>query len=371
MTAPVGVMIPALQASAKTWVFRYDVVNAAGAVLRTANVMSCSVENNDLAEIKRTCKIVMAPSPLGDNASLVFNQLSERLQPYARLLKADGTYWEWPMGTFYLSSSSTRRVAPAGDRGIPFDGYDGLVVLKEDRVLDRYVVAAGTNYVTAIGTVLTSAGFVTLTGVVATAKTLPAAMEWEPGTSKGVIINDLLAAINYSSLSMSPSGLPTAAPYVDPDTATPVWDYTIDSNSVVVPGIDVALDLFDVPNVFVGIVSQPDRAPLRSVYTNSAGSSTTSTLNRGRSIVRVLTDEVKDAVDQATLDALVIRFAKESAQQFETADFNTGMMPFHDTGDVSRLDYGNGLLKFRETQWSLDLKAGATMKHSMRRTVLS
>lgn len=357
----------------RTWDFRFDILNAGGAVTRVAtNILSCSVENNDLADIKRTCKIEMAitdPTIQGMGLAPVVNQLSERLRPWALLKMDDGTWFEFPMGTFYLVSGSQRRASAAGQRSIPFDGYDGLIVLRDDKTTDRIVYPATTNYVNAAKVLLVSAGFpahtITLSG-----KQMPSDMEWEPGTPKLEIINALLSAINYVPLAMDPMGVPTSHPYTDPQSTTALWDYTINADSVVMPGIETSLDLFNQPNTWVGFVSQPDRPVLRSVYVNDDPASSTSTVNRGRTITQVLTEEVKDAVDQATLDDLVIRFAKESSQQFEEAQWSTGLMPFHETGDVVTLNYGLGQFKFRETQWSMELRAGAEMKHSARRTVV-
>jgi hypothetical protein len=363
VSIPSAAVAAQLVGGSRYWRFRYEALNNSNVFIRTLNVVQCSVANNALADkAKRTCKVRIHPST-------TFDQLDERFRAYADLRMPDGTFTTFTLGTFLLSTGSNRTAALAGDRDVDYEGYDLLQVLVEDKVLDRYVVAAGTVYTTAIGTVLTSAGFTT-SQISGSAATLPSAMEWPPGTPKLTIVNDMLTAINFTTLSMTATGDPTAQPYVEPASAQVVWNYVVGPQSVVTPGIDRRLDLFDVPNVWLGVVSQPDRAPLVSTDTNNVPGSPTSVAARGRSIVRVL-DDVGDAADQATLDALVVRRANESSVIYEEADFTTGLMPFHETGEVFLLDDGSGTgpSPFREQTWEMDLRAGGLMKHTMRRTV--
>lgn len=359
----------ALLASTRTWSFRYDVVAPDGSVRGQADVESASVANNDLADkAKRTGQFVISP-----RASI--NYFTDRLRPYALLRMPDGGWAEWPLGTFHLTTRGTRR-AVTGQGSVPVEAYDSLLVLDEDAVLDRYVVTAGTNYRTAVVSLLNGAGFPT-TQIATTDKTLPAAKEWPPGTSKLEIVNTLLAGIDYKPLVMDALGVPTAGPYVDPLTAAVSWTYAVDRSSVIVPGVDVALDLWNVPNAWIATVSEPDRPVLTSVLVNSDPASILSTVSRGRTIVARVEpdagvaneDGTTEAVDQATLDAKVARVAAEASQQYQTADFATGLMPFHGSGDVCLIDYGDGPLRFREHEWSMELKAGGLMTHKFRRVV--
>lgn len=359
-----GEVVTALRAPSRTWGFRYERVAATGAVIGSVDVSDAKIKHAALADkIKRTFDGSLSPDAN-------FDYLSDRLRAYVRLLMPDGQWNEWAMGTFLLTTAQTSRRATAPRQSQPVSGFDLLQVLEEDSVIDRYVVPAGTNYVTAIGTVLTSAGFATNT-VAATSLVTPAAVEWEPGTSKLQIVNALLAAINYETLSMDPFGNPTAGPYETPDVANVLWAYALDSASLVRQGTSTVLDLFNVPNVFVGFVSQPDRPTLRSVITNSDPTSPLSTVRRGRSIVKVLdAQQTQDVADQATLDAKVARARDEATQQYESIEFSTGIMPMHDDSDVVTFDYGAGVNRYREVGWELELRAGGAMKHTARRVVL-
>lgn len=367
MPTPTGPTAVELVAATRSWSFSYKAVSSDGLTeLRDLTVELCTVDNNDLADVaKRTCSVTLA-------ASSPFDQLAELFRPYVTLRFASGGVATWCLGTFLLSSSTTRALAQAGSSSLPFVGYDRLLVLDEDKITDRFVCAAGATVTTQVGTVIDGAGLPS-TGVVASALTLPAAMEWEPGTPKLKIVNDLLSAIGYRSLYADELGVPRAEPYVDPASAPVVWAYAADATSVILPDVDVTLDLFNVPNRWVAFVSEPDRPPLTSTYTNTNPASPTSTVSRARTIVEVVqlqqaTGEAPP-VDQTTLDAKVLQLAQTASQVYTDAEFTTGMMPFHGSGEVFTLDVGDGPQRYREHTWSIDLRPGGTMKHRFRRVV--
>ena len=200
-------------------------------------------------------------------------------------------------------------------------------------------------------------------------KTLPTAMEWEPGTSKLSIINDLLGAVNYTSATYNEDGIFVARPYVSPADRTPEFTYATDASSVIVGDVSQTVDLFAVPNKWVVVVSDPDRPALIGSYTNSSPNSPTSTVSRGRTIVDYRTEQ--SAPDQLTLDAQASRLAFEASQIYEAVEFETALMPIHETADVYYVDI-EGLVidnKYSEQSWSMELKSGATMSHKIRRIV--
>ncbi len=248
------------------------------------------------------------------------------------------------------------------------EAYDQLVVLRDHRVTSRYVVPAGTNYITAVSQVLTEAG-ISNQDLLPTSLTLPAAREWEPGTSRLQIVNDLLLAINYQSLYFDAQGRAVARPYRDPSELPPEYTYRDDDESVILPGVEEELDLFDVPNQWILYVSEPDRPALYSVYTNDNPASPTSTVNRGRVITAE--PEQVDAANKATLDALAQRKAQEASQVYQSVEFETAIMPMHGDMDVIELEYTRLGLKarYREHQWEMDLRPGGRMKHVVRRVV--
>lgn len=351
----------ALTASSRVWQFRYDRLDATNVYIGPLDMTGSSIAHAALADkIKR-----MFTGGLSPDAT--FNYSSDRMRVYVQLRMADGFWQEWPLGTFLLSTSATARSVSLPRGVVPVTGYDLLQVLVEDSFDDRWTIIAGSSIDTAVNTVLTSAGF---SFTPTSGKFLPATMEWPPGTPKLTIVNALLSAINYTTLSMDANGSPYAVPYLTPSDATVLWSYSLDTASLVRPGTTTTLDLFSVPNVIVGYVSQPDRPVLRSVAVNADPTSPLSTVRRARRIVRVLDQqEIGEVVDQATLDAKVSQVLAGSAQQYETIEFSTGIMPQHNDADVITLNYGAGANRYRETGWRIELKAGGVMTHSARRAV--
>lgn len=353
----------ALTSSARTWDFRYDVIDPDGYVKGEAYIIQASIDNNDLADkSKRTGQFRI-------HKDTDINFLQDRVKAYAIL---NGEH-EWPCGVFHLDVGARQWNNKAVDH-VTGTGYDGLIVMSEDKVLDRYVAPSGALYHTLIEQLVRDTGFKHVS-VQYTSTTLPAAKEWEPGTSKLTIINNLLSAINYRSLYIDANGIPRSEPYLTPESAPVVWEYKIDRESVLLPGVNVTLDLFDVPNAWVAVISEPDRPALVSRYVNNDPNSILSTVYRGRTVVSVLGNMFDneeggiEAATQAILDAKVQAMAEQASQQYIIAEFSTALMPFHDTGDVVLLDYGEGGSKYRSHTWNMDMRAGGSMRHEFRRMV--
>lgn len=343
--------------------FRYDLLDKTNAFKMdgTALMKTARVGNNALADIKRTARFTMFDSSEVDWES-------DRVKPYVRLQMPDGNWVEWAQGVFLLSTP-TREVSGDGmavTREI--EAYDQGAILFFDKVLDRYTVVAGTNYITAVETILLSAG-ITLHNLVATDKTLPVDLDWEPGTPKNRIINDLLDAINYRAIWFDWDGRAIAEPYVSPDDAAPEYNYVDDGDSVMIPQVKETLELYNVPNVWRLVVSEPDRDPLIATYSNDDPASPTSTFRRGYNSVDYREDE--SAVDQATLDEKILRIAFEASQVYGIVEFQTLIMPHHSHADVFNIGYSEMSInnKHSEHEWSFDMKSGARMQHKVRRVV--
>lgn len=349
--------------------FRYDLLDSNNQFKRTlTNVLSASVTHDALADIKRRAKFTIV-----DDGTIDF--LSDRIKPYVLLdvpasPNVPGSkpgVAEFPLGVFLLTTPP-RKARADGSVIREVEAYDLGQVLRDDKVTDRYTVPAGTNYIKAVSDVLTSAG-ITMQNLAPTDKVLPADRDWEPGTSKAQIVNDLLAAINYFSLWFDGDGYAVAQPYTNPASRPVDYVYRDDEESVILPEVEQALDLFDVPNRWVVYTSEADGVPLRSVYTNDNPSSPTSTVRRGR-VITAPPIQV-EAPDQETLDAIARRIAFEQSQVYEKVQFETAIMPIHTHMDVLRFEFkALGLSEnYLETGWSFDLKVGARMKHTVRRLI--
>lgn len=281
----------------------------------------------------------------------------------------DRRYVDFPQGVFVLSTPA-RSADVNGVVTRNVDAYDQTVILQQTLTADAYYVASGAIVTDAIAEILDFTAGVPLWQVVGSAKTLPTLRVWDAGTSHLRIVNDLIAAIGYEAVWFDEAGSAVVAPYLGPSERPAGYRYTADAVSVLVPGAEQSLDLWQQPNRWVLAVSQPDRPLLVAAYTNTDPASPTSTVNRGRVITDFRTET--DVVDQAVLDAKVQDLADEAAQKYEQVEFRTAVMPFHQHRDVVWVEYPalGVAADYSETRWAFDLVPGAEMTHTARRVVV-
>ncbi|NUK30991.1 hypothetical protein HT574_13115 [Parageobacillus sp. VR-IP] len=339
--------------------FRYDLLDMNdNKIGELDSVVDGEVSMASLDSIKRTARFKIKDK--GD-----INWLTDRIQPFALLRMRDGKYIEFPLGIFLLSSPTRKDENKSVYRDV--EAYDGLLILRDDKFDTRYTIPAGTNYRQAVIDILASAG-ITKHNIEQTDKVLPVDVEFEPGKEKLKAINELLTAINYTPLHVDVYGYFTSMTYRSPSIRTAEYTYKDDELSIIYAGMEEELDLFNVPNKWVVICSNAEQS-LMSSYTNSNPNSPTSTVNRGRTIVDYR--EVTDIADQQSLDAYVQRIAFEASQVYGKLTFETALNPLHDYMDVLEVDYSPlGIKgKYVETGWTMPLKAGARMKHEVRKVV--
>lgn len=362
--AGAGTVLAALQGVSGTrrWSFRYQLLNSAMThIADLDNVLSGEVNMSWLADIKRTARF-----RLTETGQIDF--LSDLIKPWARLhLPPYGTddWVEWPLGVFMLKSPERHDEPASGVIIRDVEAFDQLLTFADDKVTTRYTVTAGTVVTTQVSTLLGSIPKLITVSV----STVPADKEYEPGTSKLAVINDLLSSINYNSLSFDENGYALVQPYVTPSARPIEYTYTDDDTSIIIAGAGQTLDLFSVANQWTVVVSEPDRPLLVSTYTNNEPTSPTSTVNRQRTIVDFRTEQ--DAADQAALNAKVARLAFEASQVYESVNWSSGINPLHSGNDVLWISYSPLAVnaRYSEVEWTLPLTAGARMSHRTRRVV--
>lgn len=349
----------------RLFTYRYELLDQSSRYVEDlSGVEYCRITQDWLADIKRRASLLVRDLGRVD-------WLGDRIKPYVRLALppyGPNDWVEWPQGVFLLSSPK-RSASPAGVISRPVEAYDLLQALADDKPATRYAVTAGTRYTDAVSTLLT--GFAK--NITASGSTLPVTREWEPGTSKLAIINDLLKAITYDSISFDEDGVALVRPYVVPSKRNSEFTYADGADGLTIPNPEQTLDLFSVPNRWVLVSSDPDRPPMRAVYTNTDPSSPTSTVRRGRIITDVRSPD-RDAPDTIGLQAQVQRLANEASQIYEAIDFQTAGMPIHSGNDSYWIKYGPLAInaQYIEQSWELEMRANAPlspMSHRARRVV--
>lgn len=359
----------ALKAPMRRLYFRYNLLDVNGNFKKQlTGVTSGWISYDYTQSIKRT-----ATFTLEEDSSI--NYLSDRVQPFALLyippttqdLTKGGAFAQFPLGVFLLSTPP-RQTDSALVVTRQIQAYDLNQILNDWKTTDRYTISAGVNYMTAVQNLLTSAK-ITNTNLTATSLTLQTALNYAVGTPYLTIINDLLTQINYRTLWFDENGVAIAQPWVNPSAVAPEYTYADDSESVTMPTVQDAYDLFSVPNVWIVTVSQAGVTAISSTYTNSNSLSPTSTTNRGRQIVSVVANT--NAPNTTTLGSIAQQIAFNDSQVYEMVTFQTAIMPFHQDYDVVQFSFSTlGIsANFSEFGWSFPLQAGGTMQHTVRKIV--
>lgn len=353
----------ALRSSGRYVTYRYELLDQNNVHIDWLDgwVSNASIEHSSFADIQRTAQFQIL-----HNRDI--NYLTSRIRPWMRLRMRDGQWFEWPFGMFLLSTP--KHTHGAGEIET-VQAYDQLLVLHEDIPDTRFTVQQGTNVIEAARQILLDLGFgeTVSISIPASDVTMQSTRDWDIGSSRLAIVNALLNYANYTPLSFNGRGDAFSNPYRRPDEMPTAHTYSTKDRSLIIPGATHELDLFGIPNQWIAIVSEPEEPPMVSSYTNDNPESPTSTVN----LNRVSTDirENVEVGSQAALDAYVERIAFEASQVYERVEFETPIMPKHETREIVRLrhDFLNVSARFTETDWSADLYIGGSMKHKLRRVV--
>ena len=241
--------------------------------------------------------------------------LSDELQP---VLVLDGA--ETPLGVF--QATTVEEIMDAYGRRLRIEAYDRCWRVQQSRTEGLYHIAANTPYLTAVQQLLTAAGIKLVLAVPSSAVLATDREDWDTGTDYLTICNQLLEEINYNPIWFDGRGICHLEPYKAPTGGR--IDHAYSSTDLKLAPITddhtQEIDLFDAPNVFVRICSNPDRgAPLTATAVNDSPTSSTSTFRRGLRIVDVA--KVNNVASQDELQELVNRLRNESMHATKTITF--------------------------------------------------
>lgn len=274
---------------------------------------------------------------------------------------------EIPLGV-YLFSAAPEDWEDSG-RVYGLELLDKTTVLDQDCVEVSYTVDAATPILSAVATVVASAGE-SITVDAGVTATLAAPMVWPAGTSKLQIVNDLLAALNYMALWVDGVGNYRATPYVIPSARGITYEMLDGLPRELVDGEDSIYedawsrdrDFFDVPNKVITIQSGSGSVePRTGVATNTEPTSPFSYANRGnRWIVKVIDGVDVPAGTNGEIDAALNAKARASliATSAVQAEVSIKHLPIPvRVGDVTRFANVPAGIDTRHIFTSIDLEA--------------
>ena len=290
--------------------------------------------------------------------------LNDEIQPVVIL---DGI--EHKLGIFRFSTISSD-YDEYGCQWDTIEAYDRGLKLKQAKVEDMLHFDAGEKYTNIITQLLIDAGITNIIQTDSTA-TLPVDREdWEIGTEYITIINQLLSEINYNSIWFNADGNAILQPYAAPtaENIQHIYDATTPL-SVIKRDCGVEFDIYDKPNVFIAIVSNPDfDQPLIAKAENNNPESALSIIRRGLRIPeKINVDNIASAEE---LQAYVDMVCNKSMLASQEVDFSTAIMPGHGIGDIIAINHPDISGIFEETAWQIVLQAGRYMTHKAKKVVI-
>jgi hypothetical protein len=176
---------------------------------------------------------------------------------------------------------------------------------------------------------------------------------------------DLMTNAKYK-YSLDEMGRILFAPDQDTSSLQPVWTYTDDNSSILLPSLTMEHDLFGIPNV-VEVVYSSDTRKMRAKAVNDDPNSPISTVNRGRVVKRRITDpSLFGSPTQLQIDEYAERLLRELSSVEYTITYTHGYCPVR-LGDCVRLDYAKaGLtnIKAKVIRQSISCVSGCTVSET-------
>ena len=291
------------------------------------------------------------------------NTLTDRLQV---IMHIDGT--AHPLGKYVICSIEPQ-TTPAGRRVGSYTAYDLTYLAQGSKTEKRHYIAAGTKYTDALQTLLIESGITDYIIEPSDATIRTDREDWEPGTSRLTICNDLLAEINYNSLWMDLQGTIRCNKYRQATAENIAHSYSPGQYSMLYPETSQVIDTFNRANVFIRVVEDAESTtPLRAESVNNDPDSALSTVNQMRRVVDY--DTLDNIASQGELQAYVDNLKFKSLLATVETTFSTGPNPAHQAFDVVALSFGTESGIYTETSWIIDLSAPYKMQHTGKRVMI-
>lgn len=288
--------------------------------------------------------------------------LQDELKP---VIIVDGI--EHELGIFRPATVTESR--SASSKSVKVEAYDRCWLVQAIKTSYMIHLSSGSNYLTVIKSLLSEAG-IALVLETPTSLTLRADREdWQAGTDYLTIINQLLDEINYSQLWFNWQGYAVLQPKSAVTAANVVRSYNQhDVSSMMIQETTKQLDMFNAPNVFVCICSNPDDStPMTATAENNNPASPLSIVRRGIRIVEVT--QVDNIASQSALNEYAQLRCMKSMLPGETVTIKTALMWDCGVNDLVALIHQDASGLYEETGWRMNLKAGGEMTHTLEKAV--
>lgn len=320
--------------------FRVDVLNRTNILVGqleevTGGTLTCSVD----ARIKT-----------GGSIDIVTSQPIDWWEDKRLQIWADVNGEEFSLGVFI--PSSPRMKFQGGHVEFSAELSDMLCLLDQDAISEPLSLIEGLNIDNWLYLFVEQATGVQF-DLTLSKKTLSHALNWDAGTSKLTIVNDILDYLGYFSLEATPEGTYRARPYVIPADRPIDWQMREGEDAWMSASFTHEQDWGNVPNKVIYItqsttvrvdgatVKGKTLEPLIAVATNTNPDSWASYQRRGRWIVEVKTDAEADSQEELLQKAT--KRLENALEPYEKLEINNLFAPI-------RL---NDLIRFTSTHYDL------------------
>ncbi|MEF9892643.1 MAG: hypothetical protein RR738_04875 [Anaerorhabdus sp.] len=335
------------------------VITRNGIEIGEINCIEAMVKYDSKAKVKRAAQFKCIDEPKmkkHKGKKYEFNKLKDRIKVY---LHEEGI--EKSLGVFMILSSPKTSDGKCDE--YDFECYDEAMKLEQNQIGDRLFFKAGTLYLTAINQILVEKGF-TLIIQDDTDSKLLTDREWSAGSNILDIVNELLKEINFCEFHINCDGY---VMLVKKKTKyAPDFIYK-SSEASIIPPIKYDFDIYNVPNVFIGIVSNPDMDVMKCKMVNDRMDSLVSTVNRGDEITKVY--HLNNIASQDELNEFIKNEYNNSLQQTDIVQFESENQANHEFESCVQLETENSQGLFTEVEWSINLGVKGNMQHKIERKV--
>lgn len=297
-------------------------------VSKLNNVKKCSISRDSGAETLGSATIDITES-VGESYIRVY-----------MITIQNGIKEKIPLGTFLVQTPSSSFDGKVRD--VSMDAYTPLLELKENQPPIGYAIRKGENIMERAYTLVRENA---RAPVVKTENSEKLLYDFVSETNDTWItfLTDLIANAKYT-FDLDEMGRILFAPKQDIASLQPVWTYTDDNSSILLPKINMDHDLYGVPNVVEASVKLSTGKICYKRIVNNDPNSPVSTINRGREIIcRLTEDEIGNYfVFNPSAESQVEEYLRQVLRNLSTIEYTVsythGYCPVR-PGDCVRLNY--------------------------------
>lgn len=291
---------------------------------RLTNVKSCNITRDSETETLASASIDVTDS-LGECYVRVY-----------LITVQDGIKERFPLGTFLVQTPSSSFDGMV--RSVTMDAYSPLLELKENPPPLGYSILKSDNV-----NIMRKAYEIVRANVRAPVvearldKNLENDFVSNTDDTWLTFTSDLISSAKYQ-FDLDELGRILFAPKQDLDSLQPVWTFTDDNSSILHSTISMEHDLYGIPNVVEVVYSESGKY-FESRVVNNDPNSPVSTVNRGREIVRRITNPSLPSIpSEMEIEEYANNALKELSSIEYSISFSHGYCPVR-LGDCVRLNY--------------------------------